>query len=83
MGSVLLALAANRLLGPSGAGGRLLRGTPLPAAVGALLGVLFVLICSYGEQHIFIAFPAAFMIWQAGVGLALQARTAPEYAAAR
>ncbi len=77
LGGLLLSLAANRLLRPSDSDGGRLRGTPLPTAVGALLGVLFVLICSYGEQHIFIAFPAAFVIWQVGVGLALRAQTAP------
>ena len=81
VGGLLLALAANQLLCPSEAVGGPFRGTPLPAAVGALLGVLFVLICSYGEQRIFIAFPAAFVIWQVGVGLALGPRTASDHRA--
>jgi hypothetical protein len=80
LGGLLLAIAANRFLQPVDAALGLWTGTPLPAAVGALLGVVFVLICSYGEQHIFVAFPAAFVIWQVGVGLALQPRVASQYA---
>ena len=40
---------------------------------GALSGLLFVLICTYGEQHIVLAWPAAFSVWQIPVGLSLAA----------
>lgn len=78
LGGLLLALAASKLLWSSDSAGSRFRRTALPAAAGALLGVAFVLICSYGEQHIYAAFPAAFVVWQVGTGLALQSRLAPE-----
>jgi hypothetical protein len=71
LGGLLLALAAKVLLRSSDSTGGLFRDTPLPVAAGALLGVLFVLICSYGEQHIFASFPAAFVVWQVGTGAAI------------
>jgi hypothetical protein len=71
LGALLLSLAGNQLLHPPNSAAGFFQATPLPAAAGAILGVLFVLICSFGEQQIFISFPLAFVAWQVGVGLAL------------
>jgi len=71
LGAFLLALAARRFLVPMRSSGMWLRKFGVPAVVGALTGLLFIFICSYGEQHILLALPLAFTLWQVPVGLAL------------
>jgi hypothetical protein len=71
IGALLLELGAHRLLSPRPSGPARLSRFALPVAVGAMTGLLFVLICSYGEQHILVAWPIAFVLWQVSVGLSL------------
>jgi hypothetical protein len=66
-----LAVTANLALAGSPHPPRALPGSGLPALVGAAAGLLFVFICTYGEQAILIAWPLAFVIWQIPIGLVL------------
>jgi len=81
VGASVLAVMSNKLVRPAdSAAGGAFAGTSLPAVVGAVLGVLFVWICVYGEQQILIAWPIAFSLWQIGVGLALMRLTPTRHA---
>ena len=75
IGALVLAVMCNLLIRPASAGGPFSRSW-LPALVGAVAGVLFVYIGIYGEQQILLAWPAAFVIWQVAVGVALLPRSA-------
>ena len=77
LGAAVLGVGANALIrSPETRGGAFSR-VWLPALVGGVAGVLFVFVCIQGEQHVSLAFPAAFSIWQIAVGLALAPRNAP------
>jgi hypothetical protein len=71
VGAVLLAVGANRLIRKPGAADGVFLRVLLPAIVGAVAGVTFVFLWTYGEQQILLAFPVAFSIWQIAVGLTL------------
>jgi hypothetical protein len=77
LGGTLLAVAARAVLfsAPSAADGT--QRLWLSCVLGALAGLAFVWICSYGEQHIRLAWPLAFVLWQVPVGLSLLPRPAP------
>jgi hypothetical protein len=74
-GGLGLALATNLVKRASLAAKPLSR-IGLPAVVGGGAGMLFVLVCFFGAEAILAAWPAAFVIWQVPVGLALMRRTA-------
>ena len=75
VGALLLRLSAQFILFPSPGTVRPLGRLLLSAAVGAVAGTVFVLICSYGESQILLALPIAFAEWQIAVGLTLLPRT--------
>lgn len=72
VGALALAMLCNLLVRAPGHAGTAFVRTWLPGVVGALAGVLFVWICIYGEQQIFIAWPIAFVVWQVAIGLTLR-----------
>ena len=77
LGAVLLAIGANLLIRKPGAADGVFLRVWLPAIVGAVAGVIFVFLCTYGEQQILLAFPVAFSIWQIAVGLTLARGNGP------
>jgi hypothetical protein len=74
VGALLLALAAGRVIPPPESAVSAFRRIWLPAIIGAVMGLLFVLVCIYAEQQIILGFPLAFCLWQVPVGLALVPR---------
>jgi hypothetical protein len=71
-GAALLTFAAASLLSTKGLPALSLGRAWPPILAGAVLGLLFVLICIQGEQQIMLAWPLAFAAWQVGVGLLLR-----------
>ena len=74
-GGLGLALATKAVIGQPRVVKTLSR-LGLPAVVGGGAGMLFVLVYFFGAEVILAAWPAAFVIWQVPVGLALVSRTA-------
>lgn len=77
LGALMLGVGANRLIRNPGAEDGIFSRVWLPAIVGAVAGVIFVFLCTYGEQQIMLAFPVAFCIWQIAVGLTLARGNGP------
>jgi hypothetical protein len=77
LGGALLAVAARALLFSAPSAAEAPPRLWLSALIGAAAGLLFVWICSYGEQHIRFAWPLAFVLWQVLVGWSLMPRPLP------